>query len=300
MKNVEKIDILFKDNGLEKVDSYYRINAGFNNMVFSINEKYILKICTNPNRESKFFNEIKFYTENNYSFIPEIITSDITKSKIPFYYIIQEKIQGSNLYTVWSSLTKEERKEILDNLLNYMKIIHNKEVEYVDYKNRIIEIFSYYLKLLEKDSIISRKKILYLHTLKECIIKKYNTCKMCQIHGDLQFNNIVLMPDKNIKIIDFEHCEIAPIEKEFDSLFRMSQYPHTFLQKDNNNNIDINSFLEVKQYFEDNYTEVCERTDFINNILIFEILNSIRWICKYPDYERYNEILFDKSKKLVL
>ena len=123
---MENIDLVFKDNGLEKIDSYYRINTGFNNMVFSINDKYILKLCTNPNRESNFLNEIKFYAENNYCFVPEIITSDITKSKIPFYYMIQKKIEGSNLYTVLSSLSKEYHKEILDNLLKYMRIIHDK------------------------------------------------------------------------------------------------------------------------------------------------------------------------------
>ena len=156
------------------------------------------------------------------------------------------------------------------------------------------------MKIIENESILSKEKIIYLHKLKESIISKYNTYKICQIHGDLQFNNIVLMPDKNIRIIDFEHSEIAPVEKEFDSLFRMAQYPHTFLQKGNNNNIDINCFLEVKKYLEDNYAEVCKRTNFINNMLIFEILNSIRWICVYPNYERYNQILFDKSKRLVL
>ena len=80
----------------------------------------------------------------------------------------------------------------------------------------------------------------------------------------------------------------------------MSQYPQTFLQKDNHNNIDYQKFLEVKDFFKKNYDEVCKHKDFANNILIFEILNSIRWIYKYPNYERYNQILFEKSKKLIL
>lgn len=300
MENIEDINLLLEYNSIEKVRSYHRINTGFNNMVFSINDEYILKICYNPDREFNFLNEITFYKENDYSFIPEIITYDTTKSKVPFYYMIQKKIKGSNLYTVWSSLTSEERQKVLDNLLNYMKIFHSKQVNQIDYIKKIQEEFTNYLKLIEKENILAEEKVTYLYNLKEYIAKLYNPYKICIIHGDLQFNNIVLLPDGNIKIIDFEHWEIAPIEKEFDSLFRMSEYPHSFLQKDNHNRIDEKSFLEVKEYFENNYVEVCKHIDFTNNILIFEILNSIRWICKYPDYERYNKILFEKSKKLIL
>lgn len=299
MINVDDINTLLEDIGLGKNNYYYRINTGFNNMVFSINEEYILKICHNQDRETNFINEINFYNENNYDFIPEIITYDLTKNKVPFYYIIQKKIQGSNLYTLWSSLTNEERQRVLNNLLNCMKIIHSKKVEQVDYKNKIVGDYINYLNLIEKGAVLSKDKIAYLHKLKENITK-YHPYKICLIHGDLQFNNIILLPDGNIKIIDFEDCEIAPIEKEFDALFRMSQYPHTFLQKDSHNNIDYQKFLEVKDFFEKNYHEVCKHKDFANNILIFEMLNSIRWISKYPNYERYNQILFEKSKKLIL
>ena len=58
METIENIALLFEDNSLGEIDSYYRINTGFNNMVFSINDKYILKICYNPDRESNFLNEI--------------------------------------------------------------------------------------------------------------------------------------------------------------------------------------------------------------------------------------------------
>lgn len=300
MENIKILNILLEDIGLGRNNSYYRINTGFNNMVFSINEEYIVKICHNQDRETNFINEINFYNENNYDFIPEIITYDLTKNKVPFYYIIQKKIQGSNLYTLWSSLTNEERQRVLNDLLNFMKIIHSKKVEQIDYKNKIVGDYLNYLSLIENGAVLSKDKIAYLYKLKESITKIYHPYKICLIHGDLQFNNIILIPDGNIKIIDFEDYEVAPIEKEFDSLFRMSQYPHTFLQRDNNNQIDRKKFLEVKDFFEKNYDEVCKHENFANNILTFEILNSIRWIYKYPDYERYNQILFKKSKKLIL
>ena len=38
---------------------------------------------------------------------------------------------------------------------------------------------------------------------------------------------------------------------------------------------------------------------FDNRLLLFDCLNSLMWLEKYPKYELYNDILFNKSKKLL-
>ena len=41
-----------------------KINVGFTNTVYCINDKYIVKICTNNSNEKNFINEINFYKRN--------------------------------------------------------------------------------------------------------------------------------------------------------------------------------------------------------------------------------------------
>lgn len=48
-----------------------------------------------------------------------------------------------------------------------------------------------------------------------------------------------------------------------------------------------------------NYSEVCNKDNFENRLLIYDCINSLKWVPIYPDYEQYNDILFNKSKKLI-
>lgn len=299
MQSLEVINKILLMNNLEEVSSCYKINIGFNNKILSINNKYILKICYNENREIEFLKEINFYRQNNDEFIPKLIAYDYTKEEFPFCYMIQKQIVGKNLYAVWSELSFSARKQALYNLLKVMDILHHKKVDYVDYVKVIDSEFSKYLKIIIENSILSSFKIKYLQGLKEALHDNYSTHKLCLIHGDLQFNNVIYLPDGEVKIVDFEHYEVAPIEKEFASLYRMSEDPQSFMQEGNHCKIDEIGFHYVKKFFEENCKEICSAPNFENNMLIYEILNAIRWIVKYPDYPKYHNTLFAKSKKLT-
>ena len=73
---------LFKENSIVK-----KINVGFTNTVYEVNDKYIVKICTNEDNEKNFENEITFYKENESNKnIPKLYKSDTSKEIIPFYY----------------------------------------------------------------------------------------------------------------------------------------------------------------------------------------------------------------------
>lgn len=299
MSEEEIINLIVKDNGIGPILKYKKINIGFNNKIFLVNDEYIIKICPNLERENHFLNEILFYLNNNYTFLPKMLCHDISKTIVPFCYMIQEKIDGCNLYSTWSSLSKIEQKNILMELLDYLKIIHSNTGMITDYNNEINRKYKKYLELAIKGQILRPEQISYLEELKNIITSIYKPISMSLIHGDLQFNNIIYTLDGRIKIIDFEQNKVAPTEKEFATLFRMADYPDSFMQQGNLCEIDYDSFQFVKSFFIENYPEICGNERFDNNLLIFEILNSLRWILKFPDFPRYNEILFEKSKNLI-
>ena len=176
--------------------------------------------------------------------------------------------------------------------------MHSVDTVQINYKELILSRYSDYLKIIEENSVLTSEKINYLKKLRDVIENVFSTYRTCLIHNDLQFNNIILMPNGSVRIIDFEHNTFAQPEKEFDSIFRMARYPHTFLQNGNDNPIDVQKFLKIKDFFERSYQEVSKKTGYEENMLIYDILNSIRWICKYPNFDRYNEVLFQESKKL--
>lgn len=83
MINIEKLIIkyseLFGENPI-----ITKVNVGFTNTIYNINDKFIIKICTNENNEESFLNEIEFYNKNkDNDLIPVLYSSDITKETIP-------------------------------------------------------------------------------------------------------------------------------------------------------------------------------------------------------------------------
>ena len=57
-KTVEKI---FKEHKLGEVKTFQKIEIGFTNKVYIINDKYILKVCEDITNEEKFEIEVFFY-----------------------------------------------------------------------------------------------------------------------------------------------------------------------------------------------------------------------------------------------
>ncbi len=81
--NIIKLNTnLFGNNPIIK-----KINIGFTNTLYDVNNKYIVKICTDINNEKAFKNEINFYNLNkNNDLIPRLYLSSINKKDIPNFY----------------------------------------------------------------------------------------------------------------------------------------------------------------------------------------------------------------------
>ena len=97
-KIVDSNKDIFKENKCNITE----INAGFNNDIFNVDDKYIIKVCANKDLEEKFDKEANFYNKNKFTkFIPKLYRYDNTKSIVPFVYEIIQKVNGKSLYYYW-------------------------------------------------------------------------------------------------------------------------------------------------------------------------------------------------------
>lgn len=75
-----------------------RINVGFTNTIYNINNSFIVKICTDISNEENFKKEIDFYKANEKNnLIPKLYYSNIEKLEVPYYYEILENILSNIL-----------------------------------------------------------------------------------------------------------------------------------------------------------------------------------------------------------
>src|SRR3989339_673741 len=116
---------IFKKYNLGAVKSVKKIDIGFTNKVYSINNKFILKVCADENNEENFKKEVYFYDFlKNKILVPEIKVFDKSKDIYERYFMIYLKIEGDNLYSKWHLLNNDERRNILKQLCSILKIIN--------------------------------------------------------------------------------------------------------------------------------------------------------------------------------
>lgn len=285
-------------NGLGMIWSCKRQNIGFNRIVYNVNDMFVIKICVNYEKEPGIINEIKYYINNPNYFNPKLITYDITKETIPYIYTIEEKINGNNLFNVWGNLNETQREHCLDELVQILKIIHEPAVQ----KNKAIEnmLLKYdeYLNRVKLSDLLSSDKIHYLNELRNIFVFYFENASFGFTHGDIHFNNIIYS-DEGLKIIDFECYDIAPLDKDFDSMNRMVRNPNSLIKKGLQSSVNPKDYERIMPYLIQNYPEVCQSNDFENRLLIYDCINSLKWLKVYPEHKPYHDILFTKSKKLI-
>lgn len=295
---LEIVSNICERDQLGKINSCVRQNIGFNRAVFNVNDQYCIKLCININKESGIINEIRYYSENQNYFNPQLIAYDITKEFIPYIYTVEEKAQGINLFDIWKNLNQTDREQCLLELINIMKLIHQPIGIKEEPKLKILSKYDDFLDSLTKANLLSSDKIRYLNILRMYLPIYFENADYGLVHGDIHFNNI-LYSENGLKLIDFECYEQAPLDKEFDSIRRMVRNPNSLIKKGVQDFVNPDDYKDIMPFLVHHYPEVCKKEGFDNRLLIYDCINSLKWMLVYPEHKPYHDILFEKSKVLI-
>ena len=184
--------------------SINKINIGFTNTIYNVDDKYIIKICSDTNNEEKFKKEISFYENNkDNELIPKLYYSSVDKTDIPYMYEIIEKVKGVTLYNVWHKLDESEREEIIKQLCDAMKKFHSNKSEGYDWNKKTKKLFIELFDKANKQDLFNEKEKKLLEYSYSKFDKYLDSDEFVLLHNDLHFDNI-FYDDGNIKLIDFE------------------------------------------------------------------------------------------------
>ncbi len=108
----DTINQILQEHKLGKVKEIKKIEIGFTNKIYLINNRFILKVCQDRDNEKNFEREAYFYKLFKDKLpVPKIRIFDNTKKIYPKIFMIYPKIQGNNLYSRWHLLTNPQRKK---------------------------------------------------------------------------------------------------------------------------------------------------------------------------------------------
>lgn len=274
-----------------------KINVGFTNTIYNINDSFIVKICTNINNENEFQKEIDFYKSNEEnSLFPKLYYSSNDKKDIPYLYEIIEKVEGVSLYNVWHTFNEEQREEIIKQLCIAMKHIHSNTGKCYDWTKNIKDQFILLYEKAKKLSIFNddEEKLLYNAYTK---FEKYlESNGFVLIHNDLHFDNIFFYASK-IKIIDFERSMYAPRDFELDIIYRMIRKPWKFASEETEQYINLSDYSNIMLYIEKYYPELVNIPNLYKRLAIYDIVYFLKHLIQHPDIEELkNDVLFAIKK----
>ena len=288
---------LFGDNPQIK-----KINVGFTNTIFVVNDLYIIKICTNEDNENNFKNEINFYKENiGNNLFPKLYVSNISKKDVPYCYEIIEKIDGVSLYNVWHTLFDDERENIIKQLCEAMKSIHSKKLKEQNFdwnnyiQNQFVELYSK-SKKLNVFTEQEQKLIEYVFSKFSKYLKKE---ELVLVHNDLHFDNI-FYKDRKIKIIDFERSMYAPKDFELDILYRMIRKPWKFASEETEQYTNSSDYTNIKLYIEKYYPELVSVEFLPQRLVIYDMIYYLRQLINYSNSKELKNDIISAAKIVSL
>lgn len=270
-----------------------KINVGFTNTIYNINDSFVVKICTNNSNEREFVKEIAFYKANEEnSLIPKLYYSSTDKKDIPYFYEIIEKVDGVSLYSVWHTFNEEQREEIIKQLCIAMKQVHSNTSESYDWTKKIKDEFTLLYEKAKALNIFSEEEQKLLDYAYSKFGRYLESNDFVLIHNDLHFDNI-FFNDGKIKLIDFERSMYAPRDFELDILYRMIRKPWKFASEETEQYTNSSDYTNIMLYIEKYYPELVNIPNLYQRLAIYDMVYFLAQLVKHPELEELkNDVIF--------
>lgn len=246
----------------ESVQSIEQNTYGYTNKIYSINGKYILKICVNERNIENFKRASKFCQKYQESInCPRILFSSLDTDNI---WQIEEQAPGENLFFKWNKLTKEEKRNVVRKICIELRKVHEIPVRDVfesefkpeDWKKKFEK------DILKKIDSLENKGIKFpdlYEKIKEYIAQNLNALdetnyKVC--HTDMHFDNIMIDDDNNITILDYDRLRISSIDYELNIFNIMSKTPELVVNSELKEKVKKEEYSDILSMIQEYYPEL--------------------------------------------
>lgn len=279
------------------IESIEEINAGFNNSIFCVNNKYIIKVCGDTNKEKLFDIEANFYNSNqDNESIPTLYRYDKSKDVVPYVYEIIEKIEGKSVYYYWYKMNETQREELIRELVRILKKFHSKEYSAYDWstsiKERILSSFNQTIDMFSEE-----ERNIILESL-----EKYDEIlsdnKFCLIHNDLHFDNILIDNKQNIKLIDFNDSLVAPFDFDLRLLYMSVSLPWKWANTEMDPLQKPEDYQNLFEYIKKYYSELNDVKYLEERMLVYWVLDNFELLPRFRNNEEKERIVINCKKIL--
>lgn len=234
-------------------------DVGFSNLVYFVNDEYVIKILEQKGSKNKFYNEIGFYKNVSLSFIPEYVTSGVYSG---ISYLIIKKVPGKSLYEQWHTFNNSEREKVIKQIADMLK-------EFNQLENHSF-LVKKYIKENQIESWVNTSKG-HIELLNE---KGYNTSALKEymtdvipvifkdnclglVYNDAHFDNL-LYDGTKLYLIDFDRILYTSIDYELLILSTMVRNPFKFASEKSEPFVKVEEYQNIIPILKEEYKALFE------------------------------------------
>lgn len=295
MKEIVK-NILEKEN--IKFNNITKAKSGFTNFVFFADDKFVIKLSKDEKKKEKLEKEISIYKNLNLDFIPTLISYGIYEN---YTYLIISKIAGNSLYSIWNTLSNNERNNCIKQIAKLLKTFNQQDYSFLDSKYKNLNWLEHISKnLKEKSNTLKQLNINFplLDIFIENNLKdlfEENTFGI--VYNDAHFDNFIYN-DKNLTLIDFDRACVCPIDYEMLIFKTMCDNPLKFASAEDEDKIQEKDFFEIYDTFKNEYPELFNNEHTEKRIFIYQFNYLLGQAIETKDLDWIKSLLSDFENKI--
>ena len=298
-KIVEKI---FAEHGLGNVVSVANIEIGFTNKVYLVNDAFILKVCEDESNEQKFESEVFFYNFFKDKIpVPKIRVFDKSKNIYGKFFMIYPKIEGDNLYTKWHLLNNEQRKIIIKQICDILKVINKSpydeflqkfDVNFSDnWHDKILNQIQNSLTKIEEKKLLSPE---FIKVIKKFVEDNHHVLKeqkLALVYWDVHFDNILVQDTNIVGILDFERTEVSSMDFVLDIVKRMVEYPKKYMSEKFEKFAKKEDYAYLLDWFQEFYPELFEFENLDKRLDLYAVEHDLDTLIWYPNSKEVKQMI---------
>ena len=270
--------------------------SGFTNVVYFIDDKYVIKISKDEKTKHKLDKETLIYKHFKLSYIPQYITSGNLDE---YRYLIISKLKGHSLYSIWHTLTSNERQSCVKQIAHILKDFNHQNYDFLTDEYKEFNWTQYLSNQLNDRSQSLKQMGFNTDNIDNFVIHElpvlFSNNKFGLVYNDAHFDNFIYN-DGKLSLIDFDRVRVCPIDYEMLIFKTMCDNPSKFASEEDEDNIKDEHYSNIYNLFRLEYPEMFEINNIEKRISVYQFNYLIEQAIKCNNKAWATELLNNFNK----
>jgi aminoglycoside phosphotransferase (APT) family kinase protein len=279
--------------GLGDPGSIRKIGIGFSNHIYSIDDRYILKVGKSEEDDEPLRREIHLCRLlGDRVPAPKIAASGSSDALIGRTFVIYHKIAGENLYGRWHLFDDLQRRDLTRQICGILRSINEApyrgfvEAFGIDgtqsWCDRMCASINGYLEKTHAQGFLSPEMIAKTRCFLERNADVLRYEKKALTHCDPHFDNLLVSGEEIVGIVDFEGTDVMSIDYVLDLVARMVRQPRKYASEQSEPFVKAEDYAKLLHWYEEFYPEAFAFPDLDRRLAIYAVEHSVEEIFYYP------------------